>query len=178
LPIVDALKAEPKRPRVWHGDGGIAGEVKGMVTNGGGVTLRLARGDAWIDTTKAGADGRYTFVDVPFERYQLTVVQLPGIAREVLLSPNQPVATVNFELPPANTQPANSSVRGTITGGAGMTVRLARPSDGWNQSQAIAGDGRYRFSGLKRANTYWGWPAPTSRARTSFWTAGMRSSSI
>ncbi len=152
LPIVAALKAEPKQARAWRGDGGIAGRVTGQVQNGAGLTVRLVRADGvlgpgWPLAALVTADGRYEFTDLPLAAYRVSLVE---IEREssVALTRERPAATANFDLTGIVVNIANSIVRGAVRGGVGMTVGLARPADGWSQQQAVAPDGSYRFAGL------------------------------
>ena len=152
LPVVAALKAEPKPIRGWHGDGGIACQVSGSAKNGQDATLRLARGDAWVDTTRVAADGRYTFIDVPPERYALTVVEAPEFQQEVVMSLSQPAARADFDLTGVDIAHFDSVVRGTVSGGAGLTILLGRPADGWTRSEPVGTDGTYRFAGLGKGS--------------------------
>jgi hypothetical protein len=150
LPTVAALKAEPKRARQWHGDGGIACAVSGHVKNGSGVTLQLARGEAWVDKVLIGQDESYRFVDVPAESYELSVVEAPQFKQTVRLSAGQPEAQVDFDLAGVDIPHEESTVAGTVSGGAGMSLRLGRPADGWSRAQAVGADGSFRFSGLAK----------------------------
>ncbi len=149
LPIVAALKAEPKTARAWHGDGGeLACRVSGNITNGQAATLRLARGNAWAETAPVAADGSYAFSDVPPGRYTLSVVQAPQFEQEVVVSEAQPEARVDFNLTGVGMPASESVLSGTVKGGAGLTLLLARPADGWTCSQPVATGGSYRFTGL------------------------------
>lgn len=151
LPIVDALKAEPKQVRQWRGEIGVAGRVGGTARGGAGLTVQLAPAEGeppagWPRTMRVGADSRYEFNDVPPARYRVTIVEAEK-SQEVTLTRERPVATANFDLG-GEIEVAASAVRGMVRGGAGMKVRLSRPADGWSQEQDIAPDGSYRFAEL------------------------------
>jgi hypothetical protein len=152
LPIVAALKAEAKQPRPWRGDGGVAGRVNGVLRNGGGATVQLTRPGWWTLTANTGADGRYEFVDLPLEQYTVTVLEA-NRTQTVALTRERPAAAANFDLTGITIRAERGVLRGTVRGGAGMIVRLARPADGWTAEQALAGDGVYRFERLA-AGTY------------------------
>jgi hypothetical protein len=85
LPIVDALKAEPKKARSWRGEAGVGGRVSGIVRGGAGLSVQLLRGNGWQVATKAAGDERYEFVDVPLDRYQISV-SAAGKSQEVALT--------------------------------------------------------------------------------------------
>ncbi|MGQ9839477.1 MAG: MSCRAMM family protein [Anaerolineae bacterium] len=152
LPIVDALKAEPKQVRRWRGEVGISGRISGLVRGGEGLLVRIVRGDGWSLAARVGSDQRYEFTDVPLERYRV-IVQEVGKEQEVLLTRERPAATANFDLGGGVVTLANSMVRGVVHGGAGRVVRLSRPADGWTQDRPVAADGSYQFSNLA-AGTY------------------------
>lgn len=147
LPIVDALKAEPKAVRRWRGEVGVGGRISGLVRGGAGLLVRIARGDGWTLAARVGPDERYEFTDVPLERYRV-IVSDAGKEQEVVLTRERPAATANFDLGGSVAVISSSVVRGTVHGGAGRAVRLSRPADGWSQEQTAAADGSYRFSGL------------------------------
>ena len=88
-------------------------------------------------------------------RWTATVscVDKAGRSQDVVLTRQRPAAAANFDLSGIAVAPENSVVRGLVRGGAGQTVRLSRPADGWLQEQVVAPDGAYRFTGLQ-AGTY------------------------
>ncbi len=151
LPIVEALKAEPKQARAWRGDVGLAGRVSGQVLGGAGLTVKLERDDGWSVTVRVGADERYEFADVPLASYHVLVVGADR-SRDVTLTRERPAATAQFDLTGGAVTLASSSVRGAVRGGAGQTVRLSRGDD-WAQEQSVAADGSFRFADLV-AGTY------------------------
>jgi hypothetical protein len=163
LPIVAALKAEPKQARPWRGDSGLGGRVAGTAQGGAGLTVRLSRADGWSLTGRIAADGRFEFADVPLDSYRVTVIEA---ARDlaVTLTRERPAATANFDLTGIVFNLVNGSIAGKVRGGAGMTVGLARSppprggggggeGGGQGQQQTIAADGSYRFTDLP-AGTY------------------------
>ena len=153
LPIVAALKAEPKQTRAWRGDGGLAGRVGGVVQSGAGLTLSLTRADGWALRAKVEADNSYEFLDLPLAAYRVTpdlggtgVADKWGVS--VTVTRERPAATANLDLAELIAHLEMSVVRGDVRGGAGLTVRLARVGDGWVAEQAVAQDGSYCFSGV------------------------------
>ena len=146
LPVVEALKAEPKQVRPWRGDVGLAGRVSGAVRNGAGLTVRLVRADGWSVAAQVGADERYELTDVPLNSYRVVVAEA-NRSQEVTLTREQPAATTNFDLTGVQIAAEASVVRGRVRGGAGQTVRLSR-AENWSQEQTLAPDGSYRFTGL------------------------------
>lgn len=152
LPIVAALKAEPKLTRGWRGDAGVAGRVSGAVRGGAGLTVQLLRDDGWALAARVGPQDRYQFSDVPPDLYTV-LVGGAGQSETIALSRERPAAIANFDVTGAGQALEASVVRGVVRGGAGLTIRLLRPSDGWTQEQAAAADGAYAFSGL-RAGAY------------------------
>ena len=146
LPVVEALKAEPKQVRPWRGDVGLAGRVSGAVRGGAGLTVQLVRADGWSVAAQVGADERYEFTDVPLDSYRVVVVEADR-SQEITLTRERPAATANFDLTGVKIEAEASVVRGVVRGGAGQTVRLSR-AENWSQEQAVAPDGSYRFVGL------------------------------
>ena len=151
LPIIKALIAEPKQVRAWHGDGGRPGRLTGAIHNGPALplTLRLTRADGWVAVAQAGADGRFEFSDLPFDRFTLTLVEA-GLSQEVALTESRPVAAVSFDLTGAAIRLANGVISGKVRGGAGMVVILTRDSAShFEEKQLVAADSTYRFTELE-----------------------------
>lgn len=147
LPVIAALKAEPKQARAWRGSAGVGGRVSGLVQSGAGLAVRLTRDDGWGLAGRVGTDDHYEFTDVPIGRYRVAIDQTDR-SQEVILTRERPAATANFDLTGVPVTVAISIIRGVVRGGAGLTVRLTRPADGWMQDQSAAPDGTYAFSGL------------------------------
>ncbi len=147
LPVVAALKTEPKQARSWRGDAGLAGRVGGVVRGGAGLAVKLQRADGWLATTRADADGRYEFRDVPLDSYRVVVAEADS-SQDVMLTRDRPAAAANFDLSGVAVVLEANVVQGMVRGGAGRTVHLSRPADGWSQDQTVAPDGSYRFEKL------------------------------
>lgn len=147
LPTVDALKAEPKQVRRWRGEIGIGGQINGVVRGGAGLMIQALRGDGWVLAGRVGTDERYELIDVPLERYQVSLPEV-GREQEVFLTRERPVAAANFDLTGSVIVIATSVIRGTVRGGAGYKVLVSRPVDGWSQEQVAAANGAYSFTGL------------------------------
>ncbi len=147
LPVVEALKAEPKQARTWRGDVGLAGRVGGTVRGGAGLAVQLARADGWSVAARVGTDERYELTDVPLDSYRVVVVEADR-SQEITLTRERPAATANFDLTGVTIDANASVVRGIVRGGAGQTVRLSR-AENWTQEQTAAPDGSYRFAGLQ-----------------------------
>ncbi len=118
LPIVSALKAEPKQARPWRGDGGVAGRIAGAVKNGAGLTVQVARPDAWQLTTRVGDDGRYELGDLPLAAYSVTVVEAER-TQSVALTRERPAANANFDLSGLTVTTTASVIRGAVAGARG-----------------------------------------------------------
>jgi hypothetical protein len=151
LPIVEVLKAEPKQPRPWRGDVGLAGRVSGAVRGGAGLAVQLVRADGWSVAAQVGTDEHYEIKDVPLDSYRVVVISADR-SQEVTLTRERPTAIANFDLTGTKIEAKVSVVRGIVRGGAGQTVRLSRAED-WALEQPVALDGSYRFTGL-RAGIY------------------------
>jgi hypothetical protein len=161
LPAVDALKGEPKKPRVWHGDGGVAVQVTGTVVTAGAdrgrLTVMLTRqpggllGD-WADHAHTDDAGGFGFIDVPPGAYTLTVAQVSGFRQDIALNVARPPVVVTLDLTSYTVVREESGLRGTVVNGAGLTVRLVR-QDGAAQEQRVTAESAYAFSGLA-AGTY------------------------
>ena len=158
LAAVSALKSEPKQARSWRGDGGIAGQVSGMVLGGADLTISLERTDpgsdtepappdGWRSSQHADADGRFVFADVPLGRYRVSVEEAQ-LSQEIQIAASRPHLSIEFDATDLYIVVAESSIRGHVRCGAGLTIRLARPGDGWHAEQIIAEDGSYFFGNL------------------------------
>ena len=111
LPVVEALKAEPKQVRPWRGDVGLAGRVSGAVRGGAGLTVRLVRAEGWSVTAQVGANERYEFTDVPLDSYRVVVVEADR-KQEITLTRERPAATANFDVTGVAIAAEASIVRG------------------------------------------------------------------
>ncbi len=163
LPIVEALKEEPKRARIWRGDAGVGGSISGTVKNGPDVTLDLARTDGWSTSTQADEAGAYAFADVPLNQYLLSVAEAE-FKQAIELTEEHPQAVVNIDLTGVTIRYEHSVLRGTVQGGAGRAIQLAHLEEDWSEQQEIGADGSYRFENLP-AGTYLLLVAQTDVAR-------------
>lgn len=144
LPIVDALKAEPKQPRRWHGGSAVGGVLQGKVRAGAGRRLILEN-EQWRAVSVVGPDETYRFTGVPMGSYVLRV-DGTEISRPVrILDAAEPVV-LDLDLSAVIVRPRRSVVRGVVRNGAGRTVILRR--DGWEDRTEAGSDGSYRFEGL------------------------------
>jgi len=69
-----------------------------------------------------------------------------------VMSLSQPAARADFDLTRVDIAHFDSVVRGTVSGGAGLTILLGRPADGWTRSEPVGTDGTYRFAGLGKGS--------------------------
>jgi hypothetical protein len=146
LPVVEALKAEPKQVRLWRGDVGLVGRVSGTVRGGAGLAVQPTQAVGWSVTAQVGANERYEISDMPLDSYRVVLTEADR-SQELTLTRERPAATANLDLTGVPIEPEASVVRGKVQGGAGQTVRLSRAGN-WSQEQALATDGSYRFTGL------------------------------
>jgi hypothetical protein len=100
-----------------------------------------------LATTRADADGRYEFRDVPLDSYRVVVAEADS-SQDVMLTRDRPAAAANFDLSGVAVVLEANVVQGMVRGGAGRTVHLSRPADGWSQDQTVAPDGSYRLEKL------------------------------
>ncbi|MCD6291179.1 MAG: carboxypeptidase regulatory-like domain-containing protein, partial [Anaerolineae bacterium] len=148
LPIVDALKAEPKQEREWHGGAAMGGTLQGHVKNGTGRRLILSAPN-WKMSTIVADDESYRFAGLPEGDYVLSV-EGGNIARQVHVTVGSPVV-LDLDLSSIVIRPRHSAIRGVVHNGAGRTLLLRR--DGWESRAQVGADGSYRFENLA-AGTY------------------------
>ncbi len=154
LPIVQALKSEPKRARQWQGAPLQNAVVQGVVLHPGahrtvalyqqsaaGETLELARAEL-------NDRDRYRFADVKPGRY---VVEILGAdaRQEIVLAPDQRIMTVNFNLAePSDEVSGKSMLHGVVSGGANATLVLVNKKSGASLQTVTRMDGSFRFVDL------------------------------
>lgn len=150
LPIVPALKAEPKRVRRWMGmaEVGSRSVLRGAVRHAGDRrTLVLEKGGAEVAHTSLDARSRYEVPNLLPGSYTLRV-EGTGVSEEVRLLPGQEEAIVDLDLSQAGAEASASTVQGTARGGAGAVVVLLRTNDGEEWVTMAREDGTFRFVDL------------------------------
>lgn len=149
LPIVRALKAEPKSVRRWQGDVpvGARAMLHGTVQNAGDRrTIILERNGSEVARTTLDANSRYLIPDLLSGNYTLRV-EGTAIDQPVSLLPGQEDAVVNLDLAESFAL-SGSTLRGTVRGGAGAVVLLLRTNDGEEWVTMARDDGSFRFVDL------------------------------
>ncbi len=149
LPIVDALKEEPKQERQWRGGAAVGAVVRGRVRNGAGRRLIL-HGPIGPFTTVVGPDETYRFTGLPEGEYRLEV-EGTDVVRTVYVRLEESPITVDLDLSGVVIRPQRSVIHGVVRNGAGRTLILSR--NGWEVRTQADMDGSYRFEGLP-AGTY------------------------
>ena len=155
LPVVDALRALPKRPWQPRGDAvapptAPGSRVFGRVRGGAGRRVRLESTTFRSETT-VSPDEQYVFDGVPVGVYRVSVVGTTAARNDVVVDGVHPVE-VNFDLTAAPaTPPRRSRVVGRVIGGAGMGVRLEGPEG--ILERTVQPDETFAFEGLP-AGTY------------------------
>ena len=155
LPIVRALRAEPKAVRQWrnHLQDDVLITLRGVVKQAGereqvvleqegqesGRAVVDARGQYLIDGLRPG-----TYV---------ARLQVAQSVQEVTLSAKQQNVILNFGTASADSGGNQSVVSGKVRGGAGSVVLLLRQSDGEEWVTLAHEDGGFRFVDLP-AGTY------------------------
>lgn len=149
LPIIYALKAEPKVARQWRDD--VAEELltlHGMVAQAGDYrTIILEKNGQ--EKARATLDGNshYLFEGLGPGSYRL---RIPGteIEEAVELTAGQQELIVNFDLTPTQSAMNQSRVEGHVRGGSGAVLLLVRASDGEEWVTMARNDGSFRFVDL------------------------------
>lgn len=150
LPVVWALKAEPKIARQWQ-SGGAAGELimlTGTVAHAGENRLVLVeKGGRERARALLDANSRYTVPELLPGSY---LVRIPGTQVEQLveLTPEQPEVMLNFDLSPPPVAVSRSQISGKVRGGSGAVITLLRASDGEEWVTMAHNDGAFRFVDL------------------------------
>ncbi len=142
LPIVEALKAEPKRKRrPISKRQPQKGVIKGRVRDdGAGQRVSLRRGERIVRTVKTSSKGTFRFEKLKRGRYSLTI-KGTNIVRRGVVTDGRSVVTADLSL-----LTDSSVIQGVVRGGAGRKIILR--SDGQVAETTIASDGAYRFQDL------------------------------
>lgn len=149
LPIVYALKAEPKVARQWRDD--VAEELltlHGMVAHAGDYrTIILEKNGQEKASVTLDGNSHYLFEGLGPGSYLL---RIPGteIEEAVELNAGQQELIVNFDLAPAAPAMNQSRIEGHVRGGSGAVLLLVRASDGEEWVTMARNDGAFRFVDL------------------------------
>ncbi len=154
LPIVDALKAEPKVPRAWQETPVQKAVIQGVVLHPDGPrTVLLKRkgpGEEFQELARTELDdqGRFRFPEVAPGRYQVAILETP-LQQEVQVAPGQRMVHLTFDLAaPSPEEPRESILQGQVRGGAQATLLLVRQQDGESLQTVAREDGSFRFLNL------------------------------
>ncbi len=128
----------------------ISGTVTLTGTGLSGVTMTLSSGQTVVATTQTGADGSYSFTDVPNGNYTITA-SMSGYTFDSL----NPIAAVNNSDSPGHDFTATAAATYTITGtvklsGTGVqNIAVTLSANGTPIQQATTdGSGNYSFDGV------------------------------
>ncbi len=149
LPIVRALRAEPKTARRRD-----APPDRTTITVRGTVyhaadrrRLTLEQDSVEVAQARLDGDDRFVFVDVVPGSYRVRVADT-DIIQELNLTAEQQNVFLNFDLSRERASISNSIIRGTVRGGAGAVVMVVRAADGEEWVTLAREDGAYRFVDL------------------------------
>lgn len=149
LPIVYALKAEPKVARQWRDS-----VAEDLLTLQGTVAhaydyriIVLEKNGQERARVTLDNNSHYHFSDLGPGAY---VLRIPGteVAETIELSAGQKELIVNFDLTPAEPAMHQSRVEGSVRGGSGAVLLLVRDGDGGEWVTMAKNDGSFRFVDL------------------------------
>lgn len=149
LPVVYALKAEPKVARQWRDH-----VAEDLITLQG--TVAHAHDYRTIVLEKNGQERARVTLDNN-SHYRITnlgpgsyVLRIPGteVEEAIELSAGQKELIVNFDLTPAGPAMHQSRIEGTVRGGSGAVLLLVRDGDGEEWVTMAKNDGSFRFVDL------------------------------
>ena len=149
LPIVRALRAEPKAVRRWQEDVPVGARtvLHGTVQHVGDLrTLILEKGGVEVARATLDANSRYVIPDLLPGNYSLRV-EGTAIEQPVNLTPGQASAIVNLDLAETFAL-SGSTLTGKVRGGAGAVVLLLRTSDGEEWVTMAKDEGSFKFVDL------------------------------
>ena len=149
LPIVRALRAEPKAVRRWQEDVPVGARtvLHGTVFHAGDRrTLTLEKGGVEVARATLDANSRYVIPDLLPGNYSLRV-EGTAIEQPVSLTPGQESAAVNLDLAEIFAL-SGSTLTGKVRGGAGAVVLLLRTSDGEEWVTMVKDEGNFKFVDL------------------------------
>jgi hypothetical protein len=149
LPVVRALRAEPKAVRRWQEDVPVGARtvLHGTILHAGDRnTLILEKSGLEIARATLDANSRYIIPDLLPGNYSLRV-EGTAIEQPVSLTPGQESATVNLDLGEIFAL-SGSTLTGMVRGGAGAVVLLLRTSDGEEWVTMAKDEGNFKFVDL------------------------------
>lgn len=149
LPIVFALKAEPKVARRW------AGEIaQDRITLHGTVTyadrhrtIQLCKNQKEVASTVIASNNHYQFTDLIPGEYTI-IIPGTGIEQPIELTVGQQELVLDFDLTPTTSPVSKSRIEGTVRGGAGSMLILVQSGTGEEWVAMAREDGTFRFVDL------------------------------
>ncbi len=150
LPIVRALRTEPKVVRRWqdHPQDNVRITLRGVVKFAvAREQVVLEQDGQEISHALVDARGQYLIDGLLPGRYVVRL-QIAQDVQEITLSAKQQNVILNFENAPAEAGGSQSVVSGHVQGGAGAVVLLLRQSDGEEWVTLAREDGAFRFVNL------------------------------
>ena len=154
LPIVRALRAEPKSVRKWQGatGGGPLLALRGAILNRRAgaperPTLILEREGIQVASTLVDPNNRYLLGELAPGEYTLRVEGY-DVRQPVSLNADQPEMVVNVDVGIPTEVVSRSLVQGRVRGGAGASLRLLRAGEGEEYLATAREDGAFRFVDL------------------------------
>lgn len=149
LPVVYALKAEPKVARQWQAE--VAEELitlHGTVAQAGDYRMIILEKNGQEKArTTLDANSHYSFADLGPGSY---VLRIPGaeIEEAIELTAGQQELIINVDLTPDRPTMNQSRIEGRVRGGSGAVLLLVRASDGEEWVTMARNDGTFRFVDL------------------------------
>jgi len=149
LPLVFALKTEPKVARRWQGES--AEELVslyGTVAHAGEFRiLILHKGEQEKARAILDPNSRYRFDDLAPGHYTLTIPGT-GFEQQIELNAGQQELMLNLDLTPSSAPVSKSRIEGTVRGGAGAMLVLVQLAAGEEWTTMVRDDGTFRFIDL------------------------------
>lgn len=149
LPIVKALRAEPKVLRRWQNEDHQATRVTlhGIVYHATSAQTIILDQNG-IERARVGldAENRYRFPDLTPGTYTIRV-ENTNLLESVTLLADQPSAVLNLDLGDL-LQQISGTIQGMVRAGAGAVVMLLRMDDGQEWVAMAKEDGTFRFIDL------------------------------
>ncbi|MBW7884153.1 MAG: hypothetical protein H3C34_16225, partial [Caldilineaceae bacterium] len=148
LPIVRALRGEPKRSRLPSEVVAPRIALRGTVAHGGSERQLIAEQDGVeVARTMLDEDGYFELADLSPGRYVLHLANT-ALRETIELRPDQQEVVVRLALAPPVEVISRSVVTGTVHGGAGAVIMLVQKASGEEWVTMAKDDGGYRFIDL------------------------------